>query len=162
MTENNENSRYQAPNENTSKKYATSEYNEFIYSILNEIEYDISKLNLPLINYYNIPYNVVKIIINILDNKIITNNNKSGPISINNDIEEENIEDSMSEDSNSSREEDDIIQPKQINENIDQVIYIKDFVLFDESKMMIKDENENEKDIFQKKIKTEQKKKKNP
>ena len=68
----------------------------------------------------------------------------------------------MSEDSNSSREEDDIIQPKQINENIDQVIYIKDFVLFDESKMMIKDENENEKDIFQKKIKTEQKKKKNP
>ena len=140
MTENNENSLYQAPNENTSTKYTTSEYNELIYSILNEIEYDISKLNLPLINYYNIPYNVVKIIINILDNKIITNNNTSGPISINNDIEEENIEDSMSEDSNSSRVEDDIIiKPEQINENTDQVIYIKDFVLFDESKMMIKD-----------------------
>ena len=148
MTENNENSRNQAPNEKTSTKYRTSEYNEFINSILNEIECDISKLNLPLINYNNIPHKVVKIIINFLDNKISTNNNTSGPKSINNDIEEENI---VSEDSNSSSEEDDIIQPEQRNENTDLVIYIKDFVLFDESKIMIKDENENEIGIFRKK-----------
>ena len=192
MTENNENSRNQASNENdaildfsnvkgleknkerskgkkidskrsqnyndTTTKYTTNDYNEFIllneciYPILNKINYDILKFDLFVIDYYKIPQKIVNMIYKFLDNEIsaISDNITSESKSINSGIEagkekeKENIEDSMSE-------KDEIIQPEQKKENTDQVIYMKDFVLFDESKIMIKDKNENEIDIFRKK-----------
>jgi hypothetical protein len=140
----------------------TNEYNEFIYldefiyPILKEIKYDISKFDYLVIENYEIPQKIVNIIIKFLD-KVVPNKNNIAleQKGINNDIktekEKENSEDNMSEDSISAGEEDEIIQPEQKNEKTNQVINKKDFVLFDESKMMIKDENENEIDKFRKK-----------